>query len=284
MTVSQILEEAHNLLGADKLLDAEMALVHALGVDRVFLIVNKDLEVEEAALKVFQNYLKRLSEGEPISYILNHREFYGLDFFVDKRVLVPRQETEEIVDRAVAYFRANTRGKKEYKILDVGTGSGNIAISIVKTLDDMPIYADAVDISDEAVEVGRLNATQLNVEDKVDIFQSNLLENIEDDKHYDVIVANLPYIGRKEHNFVESNVEKYEPGVALFGGEKGIELYEDLFLDIVSKNIGFDLMLGEFGFSQAGIIRELLDKYFEKQYIIVNDLAGIERIFLIKGV
>ena len=284
MTLSQLLNEAFSLLGNDKMLEAELALTHALGVDKVFLIVNKDLDVEESEASVFRSYVKRLAEGEPISYITNQREFYGFDFFVDKRVLVPRSETEEIVDRAVAFFRANTRGKKVYKVLDVGTGSGCIAISVAKTLDDMPIFIDAVDISDDAVEVARLNVAQHNMEDKVDVFQSNLLSNVQGDTHYDVILANLPYIGTKENNFVEANVAKYEPNVALFGGENGIELYEELFLSLIEKNITFELMIGEFGFTQGEVVRELLDKYFEKQYKIVKDLAGIERIFLIKGV
>ncbi len=284
MTLSQLLNEAFSLLGNDKILEAELALTHALGVDKVFLIVNKDLEVEESEANVFRSYVKRLSEGEPISYITNQREFYGFDFFVDKRVLVPRQETEEIVDRAVAFFRANTRGKKVYKVLDIGTGSGNIAIAVAKTLDDMPVFVDAVDLSDDAVEVARLNTAQHNLEDKVDVFQSNLLSNVKGDTHYDVILANLPYIGTKENNFVEPNVVKYEPNMALYAGETGLELYEELFLSLIEKNITFELMIGEFGFTQGEAVRELLDKYFEKQYKIVKDLAGIERIFLIKGV
>lgn len=284
MTVGQLLNEAFSLMGNDKMLEAELALIHALGVDKVFLVVNKDLPVDENEASVFRSYVKRLSEGEPISYITNQREFYGLDFFVDKRVLVPRQETEEIVDRAVAFFRSNTRGKKEYKVLDIGTGSGNIAISVAKTLDDMPVFVSGVDISDDAVEVARLNTAQHNMEDKVDIFESNLLSNVKGDTHFDVILANLPYIGTKENNFVEANVLKFEPGVALFGGDTGIELYEELFLALFEKNITFELLIGEFGFSQADIVRELLNKYFEKQYKIVKDLAGIERIFLIKGV
>lgn len=284
MTLSQLLNEAFSLLGNDKILEAELALTHALGVDKVFLIVNKDLEVEESEANVFRSYVKRLSEGEPISYITNQREFYGFDFFVDKRVLVPRQETEEIVDRAVAFFRANTRGKKVYKVLDIGTGSGNIAIAVAKTLDDMPVFVDAVDLSDDAVEVARLNTAQHNLEDKVDVFQSNLLSNVKGDTHYDVILANLPYVGTKENNFVDANVVKYEPNVALFGGETGVELYEELFLRLIEKNITFELLIGEFGFTQGEAVRELLDKYFEKQYKIVKDLAGIERIFIIKGV
>jgi release factor glutamine methyltransferase len=284
MTVSELLNEAFSVLGSDKMLEAELALVHALGVDKVFLIVNKDLAVNEAEASVFRSYVQRISEGEPISYITNQREFYGLDFFVDKRVLVPRQETEEIVDRAVAFFRANTRGKKEYRVLDIGTGSGNIAVALAKTLEDMPVFVSGVDISDDAIEVARLNVAQHNMEDKVDIFESNLLSNVKGDAHFDVILANLPYIGKKENNFVEANVLKFEPSVALFGGDTGIELYEELFLSLIEKNITFELMIGEFGFSQGDSVRELLDKYFEKQYKIVKDLAGIERIFIIKGV
>jgi len=283
MTVSQLLNEAFSLLGNDKIIDVELALIHALGVDRVYLIVNKDLEIDENSEKVFREYLKRLAQGMPISYITNAREFYGIDFYVDSRVLVPRQETEELVDRAITYFKTNIRGKKEYKILDIGTGSGNIGISIVKTLDEMPIKADLIDISDDAIEVARMNVSQHNLEHKIDVYQSDLLLNVEKNQHFDVVLANLPYIGTEKHNFVEGNVEKHEPRIALFGGKTGLELYEKLFSQLRERNISFEFMLGEFGFSQGDELKKLLDKNFFKKYVIVKDMAELDRIFLING-
>ncbi len=283
MTVSQLLNEAFSLLGNDKIIDVELALIHALGVDRVYLIVNKDLEIDENSEKVFREYLKRLAQGMPISYITNAREFYGIDFYVDSRVLVPRQETEELVDRAITYFKTNIRGKKEYKILDIGTGSGNIGISIVKTLDEMPIKADLIDISDDAIEVARMNVSQHNLEHKIDVYQSDLLLNVEKNQHFDVVLANLPYIGTEKHNFVEGNVEKHEPRIALFGGKTGLELYEKLFSQLRERNISFEFMLGEFGFSQGDDLKKLLDKNFFKKYVIVKDMAELDRIFLING-
>ena len=284
MTVSELLKKAANLAGNDRLLEIEVLLCHTLGVDMPHLIMSNNISVKENFVTLFNSYLKRFLEGEPVSYITQNREFYGLDFFVDNRVLVPRPETEEIVDRAITYIQSNTEHKKNVNVLDVGTGSGNIAISVVKTLEDLPVYAEVVDISDEAIEVAKLNIEQHNLEDRVEAYQSNLLENVKEGSHFEVITANLPYIGTKKNRFVEKNVEKYEPSVALFGGETGIELYEELFLDLISWGITFELLIGEFGFAQGEIIRTLLDKYFKGAYKIVKDLAGIERIFLVKGI
>jgi release factor glutamine methyltransferase len=228
--------------------------------------------------------LKRVVDGEPVAYILGEKEFYGLDFFVDNRVLLPRPETEMIVEKVLEYFGSDVVDSDlGFRLLDVGTGSGNIVVSIAKSASDFFVDADAVDISDDALEVARLNAQQHCVEDRISFFNSDLLENIEDAEKYDVIVANLPYIGELENNFVEENVERYEPSLALFAGDDGLELYKKMFQQIIDKEISFDLMIGEFGFGQAEGVLSLMNKYFDhRSCSIEKDLAGIDRIFVIK--
>jgi len=167
----------------------------------------------------------------------------------------------------------------------VGTGSCNIPIAILQNLDDLDIeiFADACDISVDALEVAQINIEQHSLEESIELFQSDLLENVEDYEHYDLIVANLPYIGEKENRYVDENVEKYEPNLALFGGDNGLELYEDMFAQMEEKEISFDLMIGEFGFNQGDLMEEILEAYFPGKWKIVKDLADIDRIFLVAG-
>lgn len=287
MLIRDLLVYAYESLGAKEsaILDSELLLAYALGESREYLTAHSGDELEnEAVLSLFRAYLKRVVDGEPVAYILGEKEFYGLDFFVDNRVLLPRPETELIVEKVLEYFRSDElAGVSSFRLLDVGTGSGNIVVSIAKTALDVFVDADAVDISDDALEVARLNAQQHCVEDRVSFFNSDLLENIDDAEKYDVIVANLPYIGEVDNSFVEENVEKYEPSLALFGGDDGLELYKKMFQQVLDKGVSFDLMIGEFGFGQSEEVSLLLNKYFDhRSCSIEKDLAGIDRIFVIK--
>lgn len=283
MTIGDLLKNSYSLVEAGKVsfLDLEVLLSYALGVEREYLLAHDDEEVDLASLNVFQAYLERILAGEPVAYITNRKEFYGLDFFVDKRVLIPRPETEQIVERAVEFMVG--RGEGGLKILDVGTGSGNMPVAIMTALgiDDEDFVESflALDVSPDAVEVARLNVLQHGLEHKIDVLQSDLLEVVDDGEEFSVIVANLPYIGREKNRFVEQNVEKYEPNVALFGGNDGTELYDKLFQQLIEREIGFGMLLGEFGFAQGEIMGVLLEKYFPGRWVIENDLAGIERIF-----
>ena len=190
-------------------LDAEVLLAYVLGEDREYLIAWSEKEVAKDFILLFTEYEKRAISGEPVAYIVGKKEFYGLDFFVDERVLIPRPETEMMVAEVLGYLKENSERKNHWKILDVGTGSGNIAVSIAKNLEDLALEIEAVDVSEEALEVARVNAAQHGVDDKIHFFQGDLLEFAEEGEKFDVIVANLPYIGTMRNNFVEGNVKKY---------------------------------------------------------------------------
>ncbi len=140
----------------------------------------------------------------------------------------------------------------------------------------------ALEIDESALEVAKVNVEQYCLEDKISLFQSDLLEVIEEDEFYDVIVANLPYIGEVKNRFIAHSTEEFEPDLALFGGDTGLELYENMFIEIKEKNINFELLMGEFGFAQSEAMQELLAKYF-KNFEIIKDLAGIDRIFMVKS-
>jgi len=279
-----------SLVSDPAFIDVEVVLAHLLGVSREYLLAHGDEDVSDEDALVFYSYADRIAAGEPVAYITCNKEFYGNDFFVDKRVLVPRPETEMIVEKVIEFMENGLKNGKldgKLKLVDVGTGSGIIAVSIAKHfrefLDDPLDEVLAVDVSEEALEVCKINVEQHGLEDKIQVFQSDLLEFLEDGEVCDIIVANLPYIGEVENRFVEKNVEKFEPNLALFGGNDGLELYKKMFQQIEEKGVRFKFMVGEFGFGQVEKMKELLSKYFEQdEFKICEDLAGIPRIFVVK--
>ncbi len=264
MIIGQLLRDAT----CDNL-DAEVLLAHVLGENREWLVAHGDEEVSTEDVALFESYVKRREEQEPVAYIVGFKEFYGMDFFVDRRVLVPRPETEMLVDKALEYLEGSGR------VLDVGTGSGCMAVSIARTGGE-DVNVDAVDLTDGACEVARINAENQGVDDRVDVFQSDLLEFAEKGDRYDVIVTNLPYVPEG------AGAPKYEPHEALFAGPDGLRLYERFFEEIINKDIKFRVLIGEFGFGQSKKLGELLNKYFDQKWEIEKDLAGIDRMFIIK--
>ncbi|MBI2634105.1 peptide chain release factor N(5)-glutamine methyltransferase [Candidatus Peregrinibacteria bacterium] len=274
MNIAQVLSKESFFLDA---LDRELALSHVLGVSREYLISHSRDEIDGSMVKLYDSYLERLKKGEPVAYITNEKQFFGLDFYVDKRVLIPRPETEHLVEKALDYYSYHDETVC-HTALDVGTGSGNVAIAIAENSADTEVWA--LDIDEGACEVAKLNAAQHGVDDRVRILQSDLLDVIDEGESFDVIVANLPYIGKVRNNFVSESTEKYEPELALFGGFDGLELYKKLFQQIIEKEIEFGILIGEFGFSQRKDLEVLLNQYFVHKWEIEKDLAGIDRIFI----
>ncbi len=267
------------------LLDCEILLAFTLGVSREYLFAHGDEEVEDFLVPVYEGYLGRRAGGEPLAYLIGNKEFFGYDFYVDKRVLIPRPETEILVERVVEFVQA-FRGNRKLRILDVGTGSGCVIISIVKRLMELELESKvgefmAVDLSEEALEVARLNSEILEVEDRIGFFQSDLLEVIEEDEQLDVIVANLPYIGRERHSFVDEDTLAHEPSLALYGGDGGLELYKKMFQEMEEKGLDVAMVLGEFALGQTEELGELLNNFFAQRWRIEKDLAGIDRVFII---
>lgn len=287
MRIGDLLKQGTDFLKYRKnaVLDCEVVLAHVLGVDSAYLLAHNNEEVSEDLYALFGVYLKRLKSGEPVAYIVQEKEFFGLNFFVDKRVLVPRPETELLVEKVIEYINAQSYKGTKLRILDVGTGSGNIAVALARYFEDNGLdlidEIVAVDSDEAAIEVAKINIEQHTVDHKINVFQSDLLEVLEDYESFDIIVANLPYIGEVENRFVSADVEKYEPSGALFAGNDGLELYKKMFQQIKDKNINFDIMIGEFGFGQKKSLEEVLNKYFEHEWDIEQDLAGIDRVFII---
>lgn len=288
MTIKELLIEGSKRLSRSpsKDLDCEVLLGFVLGISREKLLGDFFWEVPEGDASLYFKYVDEVAGGKPVAYITHSREFYGLDFYVDERVLIPRPETEMVVEEALGFLKENVSKftGRDAVILDIGTGSLCITAAILKNFENA--FAYAVDVSDSALEVAAMNREYHGLETRCQIFQSDLLSNVEETK-FDVIVANLPYVGGGEGNLLDKNVEDFEPGSALFGGSDGLELYKKLIQEIIEKKVEFDLLVCEFGFGQAASVCELLSKNFDQAGFkreIKKDLAGIPRVFVVKRI
>ena len=258
-------------------LAANVLLAYVLEKNKEYLITHSEENIDDKNYNKFVSLIRRHQSGEPISYITGIKEFFGLEFIVNKNVLIPRPETEHIVEKIIELANRDFKNKN-ISIIDIGTGSGNIAVSLGVHIENSVITA--VDISTEALKVADMNIKKHRLEDKIKIFQSDLLSDVDD--KFDVIVANLPYIGTKENNYIAYEVENFEPHVALFGGNNGLELYEKLFAQIQKQKCLNCCFLGEIGFSQKENLEKLIKKYFpEKKYRVFQDLAGFDRYFIV---
>lgn len=227
MTVSESLILASSKLKAVKIpsfrIDSELLLAHTFKQSREWLIAHPEYELSERETKRFTEYINRRIDREPVCYITNHIEFYGIDFYVDNRVLSPRVETELIVEQAIK----NT--PKNSKLIDIGTGSGAIAITIAKHRPDLKITA--TEVSKGALEVARLNAKNiLGTNHTIKFIEADIWNNISDS--YQVVVTNLPYVSEDNKPAMLPEVQK-EPSIALFGGPgDGLDLYHRFYLDL----------------------------------------------------
>ncbi|WP_125769728.1 peptide chain release factor N(5)-glutamine methyltransferase [Companilactobacillus furfuricola] len=214
----------------------------------------------------FQAGLQRLLNDEPVQYILGSAYFMGRKFHVDQNVLIPRQETEEMVDQVIS-----DNNRKNLQILDIGTGSGVIAISLALAFSDSQIVAS--DISNEALRVASKNASIYDCAN-ISFVQSDLFDNLAD-QSFDIIVSNPPYIAVSEKDVMDESVKKYEPEVALYGQNEGLEIYQRIS-KVVDKHLsdGGDLYM-EFGYHQKNQIEQIFGKNMP-QYVVkfYKDISG----------
>jgi release factor glutamine methyltransferase len=247
-------------------LDAEVLLAHVLGWDRTALLTHPERLLSPAEADHFENLLRRRLASEPIQYITGTQEFFGLSFEVSPDVLIPRPETEHLVEAVLERLgrEANLR------IIDVGTGSGAIAVSLAHVMPQAEVTA--VDCSVAALQVARHNAQRHGVADRVTFLQSDLLAAV-DQNNFDAVVSNPPYIANDE--VLETQVSHYEPQAALFAGPTGLEVYERLIPQTrrVLKPQGWLMM--EIGYGQSPALLKLLNGW---TVTLGNDLQGVPRV------
>lgn len=251
-------------------LDAEVLLAHVLNISRTDLYL-KDGSIEENKLNKYFSMVKRRADREPVAYITGEREFMSLSFKVTNSVLIPRPETEILVEKALEI--------KPFNVIDVGTGSGAIAVSLAYYLPESRIKA--VDISPEALEIAKENAAFCGVADRVLFYQGNLLEPFNSSEHflqYDLITANLPYISTQEMNELPYDVGGYEPVGALHGGFDGLELYRGLLPAAAKLIKQGGCLLIEFGCLQAAALTDMMAVHGFECIEVIKDLAGLDRV------
>jgi release factor glutamine methyltransferase len=249
--------------------DAELLLEHALGCDQTALLTHPERLLSTAELERFHRLVERRLVSEPMQYLVGEQEFFGLRFEVSPAVLIPRPETEHLVEAVLQRFER----EEEVRIVDVGTGSGAIAVALAHALPHSRVTA--VDLFPAALEVARRNAERHGVVDRLTLLPSDLLADV-DSADFDVVVANPPYIAAGE--VLEPQVANFEPHSALFAGPTGLEIYERLIPQAarVLKPGGW-LML-EIGYGQSDALRALVDGW--ASVTLVNDLQGIPRVVL----
>ena len=263
-------------------LAAELLLLHTLVKERAWLYAHPEELVSEAEAQRFQALLSRRAAGEPTQHLTGKQEFWGLEFEVTPDVLIPRPETEHVIEvaldrlavREIRAGRKPTLTGDGLQIIDVGTGSGCIAIALAKELPAARIVA--TDISPAALAVARRNATRHSVEDRVMFLQFSLLTQPAGE--YDLIVSNPPYIGHKEKETLMREVRDHEPELALYGGEEGYELYADLIAQAVRSLVHGGLLILELGHNSLPAVRPLLDLPNWTSIGVTNDLSGIPRV------
>ena len=249
-------------------LNAEHLLAHVLGQKRIELYLEFERELTETELEPLRDLVKRRSEGEPLQHLLGTVEFCGLTFLCDKRALVPRPETEQLVQLIADFgFRI-----ADLQVVDVGTGSGVIALSLAAKFPKAQLTA--VDVSDDALTLARENAAKLNLSARVQFLKSRLLQNVQG--AFDLIVANLPYIATQDWHSLSREV-LHDPEVALFAGERGDELVRELIDQAPSRLRPGGMLALEIGLKQSeGLLSALAEKNY-RDICSENDYNGVKR-------
>lgn len=272
-TIREALDSATALLSDAGIttarMDAQALLMYAIGIDRAFLLANPDCAINEQQFAQWTGYIQRRAHSEPIQYITGYAEFYGLPLHVDRSVLIPRPETEHLVDALLSRV-AKTEA---VNIADVGTGSGAIAIAVAKHLPHARVTA--LDLSPAALDIAHANAFRNDVAERVEFRRSDLLSEVLGEK-FDAIVSNPPYIASGDRRSLEKQVREYEPSMALFAGPTGFEIYDRLILQAATVLTSGGWLLMEIGFGQRDRIAELLRDWCEVTFD--DDLQSIPRV------
>lgn len=285
MTIAEaIYQAAQKLSGSgisDARLDAEVLLSHVIKKDRVWLITHSKDELDCGPVEFFESHIDRRARREPLQYIIGRQEFWRLEFTVSPDVLIPRPETELVVEAAIKTIRAKGG---QTTIVDLCTGSGCIAVSLAKELVDTRIFA--VDTSSQALAVARGNAQRHGVSDRIRFLEGDLyapLEELDVRGRVDVITANPPYIRSGDLPMLQPEVRDYEPELALIAGTEGTEVQQEIIgraSDFLGKR---GTLILEMGMGQAQTLQRMVDEAgtYDKPEIL-KDLAGIDRVLVVR--
>jgi release factor glutamine methyltransferase len=271
MTLLEVLQSSTDYFKKRKIdnprLNAEHLLAHVLGRKRLELYLQFERDLAESELTPLRKLVRRRGEGEPLQHLLGTVEFCGHTFAIDKRAMIPRPETEELVELLKTRIE-----NREARIVDVGTGSGVIALTLAAEFPEVEIHA--VDVSEEALQLARENAKRLGLSERVQFTKGNLLENLVE--RFDLIVANLPYISMQDRQSLSREVLR-DPEVALFAGERGDELIRELIDQAPPRLRPGGLLALELGIDQSEPILDFLAQKKYKDIASKSDYSGTPR-------
>ena len=262
---------------------AEIVFSHVLNTDRMMLFTKYRDEIENEKIEKIRYFIQKIGrEKFPVQYLLNEQEFYGRKFYVDKGVLIPRQDTEILVEKMIEILKNNIQKNKNLeknlkihpKILDIGVGSGIIGITAALEIKDS--YVLGVDISEKALETAEKNKELLKVPN-IKFLKSNLFENIEF-KQFDMIVSNPPYISLNEAGIMSDDTLLHEPSEALFAENDGLYFYYEICQKALDYLADFGYLLFEIGYKQGKNVAEIMTSSGFKNVEVIKDLAGLDRV------
>ncbi|MEX2285335.1 MAG: peptide chain release factor N(5)-glutamine methyltransferase [Gemmatimonadota bacterium] len=254
-------------------LESELMLAAVLGISRLDLYLQHDRAVDDAQLEQFRSHVRRRLKREPLQYILGRAAFRKLELQVDRRVLIPRPETEVLVDQVIRWLQQQSGPQR---VLDLGTGSGAIALSLVRETD---AQVTATDVSDQALAVARGNAERLSLSPRVEFRSGSLWQPIADAERFDAIVSNPPYVADHERESLQPEVRDWEPAQALFAGANGLDIIE-LVIDGAAQRLRAGGLLAlELGVQQAASVRTRIEQDVRYTNVQIHkDLSGRERV------
>lgn len=256
-------------------LDLELLLAKTLNVERISIHVHPNKVLSESEVNNFLKLVDRRKSGEPIQYILGVKEFMGMDFSVEKGVLIPRNDTEVLVESIIGILNNE---KRDLLGLEIGVGSGAISVSLLHYLKNLKIIG--LDINSKALEITNKNAVNNNVNNRLELLHSDLFKSIKKDNKYDFIVSNPPYIDINEYENIETQVRDYEPEEALFAEDEGLYFYKKIIResrDFLKKS-GF--LIVEIGYDQGEKVSELFKINTYKNIKIIKDLENRDRVVI----
>lgn len=283
MTLREALRKGTDILKSANIeapaVDAGVLLCHVIEKDRAYMYTHGEMLLEPAVEEEYMKMIGRRAQGQPVQYITGHQEFMGLEFRVNAYTLIPRADTETLVESVLKHAKELTHISDEIHIMDIGTGSGCIAVSLAHYCPQCRVTA--VDVSPGALAVAEENSKRLGTSGRMEFVRSNLFEELHNKpeliNRFDVIVSNPPYIRRGDIHELQIEVREYEPMGALDGGWDGLEFYRAIIAGSSAFLKKGGLLAFEVGYDQAADVAGIMQHSF-KHIRIEKDLSGIDRV------
>lgn len=258
-------------------LETQMMIAKVIEKDRLYIMLNLEEDIDESKVEIIKTMIDKRKSSYPLQYILGEREFWGMDFKVSEGVLIPRQDTEILIEETLKKLKDN-KHKSNLKGFEIGVGSGIISITLLKEIETLTMIG--VDINDKAIELTKANALKHEVSDRLCILNSNLFEKINKENQFDFIISNPPYIETKVIDSLQEDIKQHEPKLALDGGEDGLDFYRAIIEQSKSYISPEGFIAFEIGYNQAEAVKKIFVENGYLNVTIAKDLAGFDRVVI----